>query len=310
MTDPAPVTPAPAPAQTPADPKAAAVTPALPKPVEHEQKPATLEDELATKFGPDWAALTPAVKQHLLASEQKTRDADKKYQLIAKIQKDNELSSRQMAGLIQALKEDPMGVLANPALGHDVKSLAEKIVWDNIQEQRMSPEQKRMRELETENNRFKKGHEAAEKQRQEALQAEATKARRDWFEKSFVETLQRHGMPADPQVFGQMAYNVKLFKREGRPLDLDAIALKTRQDFMRWTNSWQMNTPDDKISENIPEDFIKKIRKWDLARLRAKGLAPKPGPKAAGDRSPEKSKGNGKMTMTDWLDQRNQRLGR
>jgi hypothetical protein len=305
MADPIPQAPVVA---TESKPAPGAVTPTLPQPVEHKQ-PLTLEEDLAGKFGDDWKALTPAVKQHLLASEQKTRDADKKYQLIAKIQKDNELTSRQMSGLVQALKEDPMSVLSNPALGHDVKALAEKIVWDGIQEQRMSPEQRRLRDLETENSRYKKDQEATERQKQEAQQAQATAARRAWFEKTFTETLQRHGMPADPQVFGQMAYNVKLFKREGMPLDMDKVAEKTRADFMRWTNAWNLNTPDEKISENVPEDFVKKIRKWDLARLRAKGLSPKPGPKANTERTPEK-KGNGKVTMSEWLDQRSERLSK
>lgn len=312
--------PVPAPAAAPAEAKAPAAAPvpaAKETPATPEQKPANpIESELAAQFGEEWNALPQKAKERVIASEMKGREADKRMQIAAKIQKDLELTTSQTTQLIEALKKDPWGVLKNPALGHDVRKLAEEYVWSMIEEQKMTPEQRVAKENEVKLNQLqteKEQRDAAEKQRQLDI---LTAQRRGHWEKTIVEAIETAKLPNTSYVVRRFADYIKAASRSRQPADMPTIAEQIKKELVDLQGKFLLppkftNETEDQYEERVlnsaPSEYVKVLRKADLKRLRAKGLAPKPGPKPVGS---VPAQGLKKKTMTEWLNERDQRMGR
>jgi|WetSurMetagenome_2_1015567.scaffolds.fasta_scaffold25996_3 hypothetical protein len=239
-----------------------------------------IEKEISEKYGDDWGKLSDKIKQQVLSAERKTRDADKRYQQIARIQKDYDLSQKQMGRLAELLKTNPRSILENPALGLDIHKLAEEILWEKIQREKMDPKDRELAELKARIAERDKSDEKSKAEREEQemdAKVEAAKAKyRDMIGKAVEESK----LPNTKKVVAQMAYYIKLYNQSGKDIDMKAIAAQVKKDHMEWQSQFLESAPDDELLSLVPKSVLDRIRKADLSDLRAKGLAPKPGPKA------------------------------
>jgi biotin operon repressor len=324
----APVPPTP----SPADPKAAAPSRAdvdiksvdPEKPAEgsdvkapEAKKPANqLEAELQAQFGDEWEALPQKAKERIIASEMKSREADKRMQLAAKLKKDLDMTNAQVGQLIEHLKKDPWKVLSNPALGHDVRKLAEEYVWQMIQEQRMTPEQREAMQFKAEAAQLRAEKEAREKSERETQEQQKIAERRAYWEKTIQESIETEKLPNTSYVVRRFADYIKASVRQRIPADMPGIAKQIRQELIDLQSKFLLppkfqSESDDAYEERIlsgaPNEYVKLLRKADLRKLRAKGTLPKPGPKPGNSSQPAPSK---KISMSQWLNERDQRLGR
>lgn len=266
-----------------------------------------LEASVAEKYGDEWAALPESMKKRVLEGEKKVRDADKKYQQLARIQKEHEYSTRQMAALVNALKTDPLSVLQNPALGHDVRKIAESYVWDRIQEEKLDPKEREHRKLQTDYDQLKKQQEMEKKSREKEELDRHISQRRGELENLIIKTCETNQLPNKPEVVSRMAYYIGLARRNGHALTpeiMGQIATRTRQDFRDWAKTFFESDPDEKLLEDLDGPLIERLRKADLKRLKAKGLSVGSAP--SNEQRP--SAPSKKQDMSDWLDQRDQRM--
>lgn len=293
------------------------------KPAQDETNPEAkksvnpLEQELAAAFGEDWDKMPQKAKERVIAAEMKSREADKRMQLAAKLKKDLDMTNGQVNQLIEALRKDPWKVLSNPALGHDVRKLAEEYVWQMIQEQRMTPEQREAVLAKAELAEMKARQEEA-KERQERHEMETlTAQRRAYWEKTIAETMEAEKLPKISYVVRRFTDYIKAASKQRTPADLPKIASVIREELVALQQQYLMpprfnGESDEQFEERIltsaPNEFVKMIRKADIRRLRAKGAMPKPGPKPGS--APASNQGPKKMSMSEWLNQRDQRLGR
>lgn len=312
----------------PADPKAAVPAPKadpnLPAAPEgsdvkaaEAKKPANqIEADLQEQYGEEWATLSQKARDRVIASEMKSREADKRMQLAAKLKKDLDMTNTQVGQLIEGLKKDPWKVLSNPALGHDVRKLAEEYVWQKIEEQRMTPEQREAMSAKTELAEMKAQQEQ-EKQEQQKREMESLIAqRRQYWEKTIAEAIDAEKLPKTSYVVRRFADYIRAASRQRQPADMPAIASQVKQELVELQGKFLLppkrdGETEDQYEERVltsaPNDFVKLLRKADLKRLRGKGALPKPGPKprvSSPSLQPEK------MLMSDWLNKRDSRLGR
>lgn len=294
----------------PGKPAEAAKAPEIKKPVNQ------IEADLVARFGEDWEGLSQKAKDHLIAAEMKAREADKRMQLAAKLKKDLDMTNAQVAQLFDALKRDPWKVLSNPALGHDVRKLAEEYVWQMIQEQRMTPEQKEALQAKAELAELKAMQERQKKDQEQKEQETLIAQRRQYWEKTISEAIDAEKLPKTSYVVRRFADYIKAASRQRVPADMPAIAAQVRQELIELQSKFLLPPRrdgetdeqfEDRVLGSAPNDFVKLLRKADLKRLRGKGVLPKPGPKSGGTpAAPQKQK----ISMNDWLAQRDQRLGR
>lgn len=296
-----------------ADPVVAPAAPQEPAAVPSKEKPDVAESK------PDVQTITQALKKikvdgkdyelpedELIRYAQKGFHADKELQAVAKIKRDLDLTNQQLAGFFQKLKEDPLAVISDPRLGIDARKAAESYLWREIQKEQMTPEQRRLEELE----HFKRQKEIEEqeyqkKQEEEQFNSE-TEKKRQFYQENIINALKEEGLPSEPAVVKRMAEHIKYCKMNGIEVDFKKIASNVREDFIKWIGSFTSGLPDEKVYSTIPEEFIKRLRKEDLRRLREKGLAPKPGPKSEPSKKESTTK---KMTTEEWLESIRQQRG-
>ncbi len=283
------------------------------------KKPASqLEADLQAQFGDEWEKLSQKAKDRVIASEMKSREADKRMQLAAKLKKDLDMTNAQVAQLFEGLRKDPWKVLSNPALGHDVRKMAEEYVWNMIQEQRMTPEQRQAAQDRLENQQMKAEKEESKKAEEQRQMDVLIAQRRAYWEKTIPEAIESAGLPKTSYTVRRFAEYVKSAARQRIPADMPAIAQQIKQELVDLQSRFLLpskgtNETEEQYEERVltsaPNDFVKMLRKADLRRLRAKGLAPKPGPKAAP--TPQAPiKNHGKKLMSEWMAEKEQRLGR
>ena len=122
---------------------------------------------------------------------QKAMASDEKFQEASNYKK-------QAEQLVDMLQKDPLSILRNPALGLDIRKLAEQVLLQDLEEQQKSPEQKKMEEYEKklkayEDSEKKKDQELKDRQLQEATQRNHAE-----LEDSMIKALERSDLPPEP----------------------------------------------------------------------------------------------------------------
>lgn len=282
------------------------------------KKPANqIEADLAAQFEDgEWENLPQKVRDRMVAAEMKSREADKRMQLAAKLKKDLDMTNTQVSQLIDGLRKDPWRVLSNPALGHDVRKLAEEYVWQMIQEQRMTPEQREAAQTKLELAQMKAQQEQAKKDQADREMEALVAQRRAYWEKTIPEAIDAAGLPKTSYTVRRFVDYIRAAARSKVPADMPAIADQVKQELVALQGQFLLpqrmaNETDesyqDRVLSSAPNEYVRLLRKADLRKLRAKGLAPKPGPKPGA--TPGQA-GPKKMSMSEWLNARDQRMGR
>ncbi len=289
-----------------------------------------IETELAEKYGEKFLALDETMRAQVVAAEKKGRDADRRYQAVAKLQKDHELTQRQAAQLLDLVANDPESVFSNPShmkrLNRSkLEEFAEKIVWEKVQNERMDPKDREIRDLrayrEEMETAAKAKHEAEQKDRADAEMKEQIASRRSYWEREIVNTLKAQGVEADGAFIAQMARYIQASRRAGKPVDLTRIVTQVQADF----NNWQMRyltsgfkprqegesneafaARYDKWVSRLSPELVDLIRSGDIAKLKNKNMGR---PTAKPSNEPRKETSN-KISMSEWLAKRSERLGR
>lgn len=179
----------------------------------------------------------------------------------AKLKKD--LESRQ-----ERMKREPDKVLRE--LGMDPLDFAEQYLLRVIEEEKLSPQEKtlrekenRIRELEAEQTKIREAREAEEFN---ALQSQMAQD----LENQFMKTFEKHGMEPDAYTVKRMAEKYYLALEDGiTDPDLDLFAELVTEELQTDINKTLKRLPMDKLLRFLGDDVLKHIREADLARLKS-----------------------------------------
>jgi hypothetical protein len=218
-------------------------------------------------------------EDEVLRRAQKYSAADKKFQEAAKVRK-------QAESFIRALKENPKAVLSNPNLGINLREFAEKVLWEELQEELVPPEEKERRaekaELERYREEKRQREEAARQQEQEQLKE---KYRQDWSKK-FNEALEQGGLPRTDWTVKQMAAYMKQALANGhkhiQPADVVELV---KSDWVQAQKEMFQHFDAEKLIEVLGADAAEKIRQHDLKKFRP----PEPEAKPAAAKKQERT---------------------
>ena len=190
------------------------------------------------------------------------KGAGKRFEEAAQIKK-------QAEQFINQLKSDPRSVLCNPALGIDAKKLAEEIVWERIQEESLTPEQRQAKALQRELEEYKKREKDAEAQRaQERQQALHEKYASD-YDRRITAALQTANLPRTPSTVKRMAEYMFAGLQQGHEVSAEDVVPLVRKDYQEDLQALFGNTDEDTLLQIMGESIAKKIRTADLKRLKS-----------------------------------------
>lgn len=140
---------------------------------------------------------------------QKGKAADKAFQEGARARK-------QAEALIAMLKNDPLGALQHEAIGHDVKKIIADYIRTQAEEAKLTPAERKARDLENELKTYKEKEESAKEQERQRLINERAKEIHESWEKEMIEVLQTSGLPRTNFTAERVAYWMEVGIKNGK----------------------------------------------------------------------------------------------
>lgn len=237
---------------------------------------------------------------------QKGLGADKRF-------KETAAQRQQAEALITMLRKNPMAVLEQVAkmTGQDPRKVVEDYLWENhVKLEQLTPEQ---REAEL-NKRKLADLETKEKERlsqEQAAQFEKAKQHyRATFERDIMGALETGGLPKTAWTVQRMAhYMAQALKAKVKVSAGDVVSL-VREDFEGGFREMFGAANAEVLAKIVGDDGLKKLREWEMAKLKAQGMQPASGerPPAAPPAIPAGT-GERNLSRDEWRERLRQRTG-
>lgn len=229
---------------------------------------------------------------------QLSRKARKEIQRAKEYEKD-------VQGLLEMLKKNPAAVLADPAIGVDVKEFAQQIINQQLEDEMKSPEQRERERIEQELEELRAKHrEEEEKRRQVEYEREVERQESDLQEK-FIQALDESDMPNSPYLVKRMA-DVMLTGAEHNKQITPKQALNiVRREMRKDLSDMFSASKEDLLEELLGSDVVKRFNRHQLSKYKKsqsvpstksiKDVGAKKEPREAKPKQEEKVK------ISDWL---------
>ena len=232
--------------------------------------------------------------------------ADEKFREAATLRK-------QATQLVEALKADPIKVLSQ--LGIDTRGMTESYLAKELQREMLSPEQRELQELRD----YRKAQEEAAKgqeaerttaaQRAHVQQMQQRAAQE--YDVKITDVLKQSNLPKTAQTVKRVAELMHSALSNGYELDVQTAVDMVRENYMTDLQAMLTGLEGEHLEKFVGGDTLKKMRKHDLARLKAQlgqTSTPQVNNTTASPRSQPASTGK-HLTPAEWIDQARKKAG-
>jgi dUTPase len=207
-------------------------------------------------------------EQTLLKLAQLGKASDKRFQEASKLRK-------QAEDFLSQLK-DPNSlrqVLANPAIGVDIKKFAEDYLLEEMEKAQLSPEQLKIKEYEAKLKTIEDERKSEAEKAQAAKQKQLEEHYAQEFQQKIIDAFQATNIPKNSETMSRMIKYMSLAVEHGMDLPAQNIAKIVENEYRGWVKTVTSNQDGEGLLAFLGDEVANKIRKADLARLKAK-LAP------------------------------------
>jgi hypothetical protein len=210
----------------------------------------------------DKARLQKAFQMEKAAQEAMSKSASSQKQ-IAQME-------QEMDQFLQMLKNDPMKILSNPALGLKLEDMADKILAQKIEEASKSPEQIELEKARAKLEEYeKKIHEektARENSERQKLEADAEAH----IQGEIMEAIESGSLPKSPYIINKMAQLASIAFENGVDVSMKDLAPIVNKMYRRDVKEMLGNLKDEDVEELVSPDRIKAIRNSRIQAARGK----------------------------------------
>lgn len=232
----------------------------------------------------------------LLKGYQSTKAAQNKFQEAAQLRKQAET-------FIEMLKTNPTKVLTDPSLGINFRELAEQYLVEQLQEEMLSPEEREFREMKQRLQQYEETEKQAKQAEEQRKLEEMVEAGRENFQKEIISALEQSGLPKNNMTIQRMAHYLhaiitdpNVSKEIKDNVSFIDVADLVKQEWQAEIQSLLGTSNIDTLLAMVGEDNVKKIRRWDVERIKK----PKTQPKTHVDTTKKSKKEENKMSMDDF----------
>jgi hypothetical protein len=203
----------------------------------------------------------PEVVEYMKKQLQLAKVAQKRGGEYSALQKD-------VAAFFEALRKDPAAVLSDPELGLDIKQLAAKVIQDEIENSKKTPEQIEREKLESELKRLKDEREsekkAAEEEKFQRMQEQAYIE----YDRQVDEALQSSSLPKNPYIIKKMADYMMIGLNEGLNITAKDVLPLVEEEVRNDIKELFAVAPEDVIESLVGKDILKKMRKKNVDKAK------------------------------------------
>lgn len=266
MTTSAPAAPAPATnaPQAAKAPTAPAVDPKAPAPGAGTPPPATPEQKAEAK---KWKLVVDGKEEEvdepeLVRRAQKAKGAELRFQEAAQLRKQLET----VASTLKNPKE-VFNFLKNE-FGYDPKKLASEFLYENyVRPETMTPEQKKMAEIEQRALAAEEQLKQFQEKEQQAQMQVQVQAALESLNKEMGEALQESGLPKNPQVVKQAAAYMQIAMENGVQITAKEALAVVKDEIRESLKHFVTDLDGDKLEEWFGQDVTEKFRLQSLKKL-------------------------------------------
>lgn len=207
-------------------------------------------------------------KDELLRGYQTAKAAHDRFQEAAKLRE-------QVDSHFELFGKDPIQAAIKAAEAKGItadqfREATEQWLWENIQREQMSPEEREKAELQEKVKQYEEAQKKAkEEEQQQTINAQVAKAR-DKYASEMSEAIDANGLSADPRAVQQVA-QIMLNSVDGSGMPTlsvkDAVAYY-KQEQSSALNDFLSKADINQLTKLLGEEKLNQLRKQDLAKLK------------------------------------------
>lgn len=203
------------------------------------------------------------VKKYL----QRAEAADEKFQEAAMLRK-------QVEQLVHELKSNPLAILKHPQLGIDIKALANQVLNEELEDMALSPEQKKIKELESALKEKDDREKEAQTAREVAERAHFEQQALNDLDEQVTEVLSKSNLPKSPYVVRRIADSMIAAMDMGyKDVTPEQVLPFVEEQILGEINRLFESAPEDmfdKVMENVVgKKHLDKYRKSKVAKTKS-----------------------------------------
>jgi hypothetical protein len=234
-------------------------------------------------------AETDVDEQELILGYQTRKAADEKFREAA--------AARKQAEEFVAMMKNGQFFEVAKKLGLDPRALSEKYLMEILEEESLDPKDRELKELKKQLAKTKEAEEAAQREKEEGERAALTERYTEEYTKQIVEALSSSGLPKTEHTVKRMAFYMHQGLQRGMDLSAQEVVELVRQDYLTEQQALYSSLDGDNLVKLLGEDTAKKIRQYDLAKLKG---GPKLVPPAREPSTPKVVPKSTKISKEEW----------
>lgn len=211
----------------------------------------------------DGRKLTPAeIKREL----EKARGAEQRFREAAE-------RSKQVEQFLEAFKKDPLSVLQQDGLPINRKELGEKLLLAELEREMMDPRDLKLKEYEAKLQEVETEKQKAAREAEEHQMNQKRELKRQEISQMFVKAMESSPLSKDPETAAlamrDMAMMLRAAKERGIEVSPEDLAQHAESRYNKGMYALAQRLEGEDLIGFLGEEVVKKIRKADLARLKA-----------------------------------------
>lgn len=212
-------------------------------------------------------------KSHKVTREEMKRRAQLGWSATEKFESAS-AKEKKVQKILENAKTNPIGMLTDPELGltkDQIKDAFEK--WyhkEFIEPEGLTEEQLEARRAKEELKKYKEQERIAKEQQEKEAEEKMTATQRTEMERSLIKAIEENKLPKTKFTVGRMAFYLGQAIKSGVEVPMDLIAQKVQQEKQDIIGELLHTQDIEAAIQILGEDFINKVRQYDLKRLREK----------------------------------------
>lgn len=205
---------------------------------------------------------------------------------------------REAEEFYKKLKENPFDVLKDPNIGANIHEIAEKLLWEKLQYEQLSPQE---REYMEKDKKLRAFEEAEQKRAQEAAEREELEQRSrivQELDTKVSKALAASGLPRNTNTLRRVADFMKIDFQNGVERDVGEYMDLVKEDYTMEIPELLKEMDGKSIMRFLGKDIVQKIRQTDLESV--KTTTPASGHVFVPGKGMQKTEKVKKLSGADW----------